>query len=341
MVRIAVVGFGYWGPNLARNFAETDGALLTAVCDAREDVLARAQKRYPGISVFKTFSELLEADVADAIVIATPTSSHAKLAIQAFEAGKHVLVTKPISSTAEEARQMIAAAAKAKRVLLVDHTFVYTGAVQKVRELVEDGSLGDLYYYDSVRINLGLYQHDVSVVWDLAVHDLSILTTWVPKRPRAVSCIAVGHVKGSPHDVGYLTLLYDDSFIAHVTVNWLSPVKVRRMLLGGTKKMVLFDDLDPEEKVKVYDRGITPIETVPGSGVIPVAYRRTGDIWSPQLDITEALRGEAEHFVRCITKGEKPRTDGASGLQVVEILETAEESLRQNGKAVELPASEK
>ena len=337
MIRVGVIGYGYWGPNIARNFAETPGAEVAAICDALPQALQTAKLRHPSATCTTRAEEVFDDPRIDAIAIATPVSTHAELAIKALERGKHVLLTKPIAESSESARRIIDAAERAKRVLLIDHTFVYMGAVRKVQSLIASGELGDLYYFDSVRVNLGLYQKDVSVLWDLAVHDLSILGAWLGRRPRSVSCVAAGHVEGHPKDVGYLTLLYDDTFIAHVHVNWLSPVKVRRTLLGGSKKMIVFDDLDPVEKIKIYDRGISesrdPVTHTRG----PLAYRRTGDVWMPQFDLTEALRVEAGHFIRCITEGEEPETNGRSALEIVEILEAAEQSMREEGKAVVLP----
>lgn len=336
MIGIGVVGYGYWGPNLVRNFAKTEGAELRAVCDTRPQVLEEAQARFPTVNCTTVFDDLLNSADIDAIVIATPVSTHAELALAALKAGKHLLVSKPLAGNSRDAARVVDEAERCGLVLLVDHTFVYMGAVRKVRELVASKQLGDLYYYDSVRVNLGLYQHDVSVIWDLAVHDLSIIGFWVPQRPIAVSCTGVAHVEGHPQDVAYVTLHYDNNFIAHIHVNWLSPVKVRRTLLGGSKKMVVFDDLDPVEKIKIYDRGITRRDDLTGSGLAPIAYRRTGDILIPQVDLTEALAVEAAHFIRCISDDEVPVTDGRSGLLIVQILEAAEESMRQKGAAVTL-----
>lgn len=335
-VRIGLVGYGYWGPNLARNFSDTPGAVVAAICDRREELLAAARRRYPAAAMLSDFGEMIDRQDVDAVVIATPTSSHTDLAIRAMERGKHVMVAKPLAANSKDAARAARVARERQRVLLVDHTFVYTGAVQKVKELVASGELGELYYFDSVRVNLGLFQHDVSVVWDLAVHDLSIIDAWVGRRPKAVSCIAVAHVEGHPHDVAYLTLLYEGNFVAHVHVNWLSPVKVRRTLLGGSKKMVLFDDLDPVEKIKVYDRGISKRGDMLGTDLVPIAYRRTGDVWIPQFDMTEALSAEAAHFLRCIHGTEQPRSSGASAVQIIEILEAAEESVKEQGRAIPL-----
>jgi predicted dehydrogenase len=333
-VRVGIVGYGYWGPNLARNFAELDTAEVVAICDTREKELARAGMRHPRARCVTEFDGLLGDQDIDAVVIATPVATHRDLAVAALRAGKHVLVTKPLAATSTDADEIVAAAREAGRVLLVDHTFVYMGAVQKIRSLVGSGELGTLYYFDSVRVNLGLYQRDVSVLWDLAVHDLSIIASLIDERPRAVSCIASAHLDGHPPDMGYMTLLYDSKFVAHVHVNWLSPIKVRRTLIGGSRKMILFDDLDPVEKIKVYDRGVTPREPLVGSGEIPIVYRRTGDVWIPQFDMTEALRVEAQHFVDCILNGAAPRTDGRSAADIVRILEAAERSAAEAGRAV-------
>jgi predicted dehydrogenase len=219
---------------------------------------------------------------------------------------------------------------------MVDHTFVYTGAVRKIREVVEAGDLGDIYYYDSVRVNLGLFQHDVSVIWDLAVHDLSILDYVLPARPRAVSATGVSHVSGEPENIAYLTLFFDEGLIAHVHVNWLAPVKVRRTLIGGSRKMIVYDDIEPSEKVKIYDRGISVSDqTTEGVYNMLVSYR-TGDMWAPKLDLTEALRLEVSHFLDCVARGERPLTDGEAGLRVVRIMEAATRSMREQGRPVEL-----
>ena len=336
MIRMAIVGYGYWGPNLVRNFSETKGAEVAVVCDLRPKVLEQVRTRYPQVRVTTNYEDVLNDDRIDAVALATPVATHASLAIGALQAGKHVLVEKPLAGNWVDARRVVEEAVRHKRVLMVDHTFVYMGAVQKIRQLVASGELGDMLYFDSVRVNLGLYQSDVSVIWDLAVHDLSILQCWIPRTPRAVSCVGVAHLEGHPVDVAYLTLFYEDNLIAHVHVNWLSPVKVRRTLLGGSKKMIVFDDLDPVEKIRVYDRGITKQEDLIGSGQIPIAYRRTGDVWMPQFDMTEALKVEAAHFVKCVTDGERPLTGGEAALQIVEILETAEESMRRQGQALPL-----
>jgi predicted dehydrogenase len=335
MIRVGVIGYGYWGPNLVRNFAETPGSQIAAVCDLTSERLALAQRRYPGIETTTCYGELVNGGDIDAVAIATPVSTHFELAMQALQAGKHVLVEKPLAATSEQALRLIDEADRRNRVLMVDHTFVYTGAVRKIRELVTSNGLGEIYYYDSVRVNLGLFQHDVNVIWDLAVHDVSIMDYVFPCQPCAVSATGVCHVPGQPENVAYLTMFFDDCLIAHIHVNWLAPVKVRRTLIGGSLKMIVYDDLEPSEQVKVYDKGIT-VNGKPEDIYEMLINYRTGDMWAPQLDRTEALRTEVLHFKRCIEEGEQPITDGEAGLRVVRILEAGTQSLAQRGRPVEL-----
>jgi predicted dehydrogenase len=306
-----------------------------AVSDLRPERLASVQARYPTVKTTTDHCDLFTDPTIDAIAIATPVSTHFELAMQALRAGKHVLVEKPLTATAEQAIQLIEEAARRDRVLMVDHTFVYTGAVRKIRELVASNGLGDIYYYDSVRVNLGLFQHDVNVLWDLAVHDLSIMDYVLPSRPCAVSATGMSHVPGEPENIAYLTLFFDGCLIAHIHVNWLAPVKVRRTLIGGSHKMIVYDDLEPSEKVKVYDKGITVNKNTESLYQMLVGYR-TGDMWAPQLDMTEALRTEALHFIQCIEGGERPITDGEAGLRVVQILEAATQSMAERGRLIEL-----
>jgi predicted dehydrogenase len=338
MIGIAVVGYGYWGPNLVRNLWDTPGAQLLSVCDLKRERLAGVQSRYPAVDITDNFSDILNDNRVDAVAIATPVSSHFDLALQALQAGKHVFVEKPIAATAEQAERLVDEAERRGLVLAVDHTFVHTGAVRKMRELVEDG-LGDVYYYDSVRVNLGLFQHDVSVVWDLAVHDLSIMDYVLPAKPVAVSATGVSHVAGEPENIAYLTLFFENTMIAHVHVNWLAPVKIRRTLVGGSSKMIVYDDLEPSEKIKVYDKGITLNGNGNGNGEkryqMMVGYR-TGDMWAPQLDMKEALGTELREFVTCIEGRKTPTADGHAGLRVVRILEAATKSIAQRGRVVEL-----
>jgi len=338
MIGVAVIGYGYWGPNLVRNFCETPGARLISVCDLRPERLEAVQARYPGVEITDDVEQVLRDPRVDAIAIATPVFAHFRLTMSALMAGKHVFVEKPMAATAEEARRMVDEAARRELVLAVDHTFVHTGAVRKMRELVENG-LGDIYYYDSVRVNLGLFQHDVSVIWDLAVHDLSILDYVLREKPVAVSATGMSHVAGEPENIAYLNLFFDNQMIAHIHVNWLAPVKVRRTLVGGSSKMIVYDDLEPSEKIKVYDKGITlngnPRKNGEKVYQMLVGYR-TGDMWAPQLDMTEALGRELREFVNCIENKETPTADGHAGLRVVRILEAASQSLAQRGRVIEL-----
>jgi predicted dehydrogenase len=339
MLGIGVVGYGYWGPNLVRNFQEGTASRVVRVCDQKPDRLALVNRRYPTIETGSDYRELLGDARVDAIVIATPVTSHFDLALAALKAGKHVFVEKPLTASSTQAERLIEEAEKRRLILQVDHTFVYTGAVKKIRELVADGSLGDLYYYDSVRVNLGLFQHDVNVIWDLAVHDLSIMDYIVRGKVAAVSATGTSHIAGQPENIAYLTIFFDSSLIAHLHVNWLAPVKVRRSLIGGSRKMVIYDDLEPSEKVKIYDTGITLANTPDSVYQMLVSYR-TGDMWAPKVDLTEALKTEAESFAQCVATGARPVTDGQAGLRVVEILQAASESMKDRGRPVEVAIRE-
>ncbi|GAB4341864.1 MAG: Gfo/Idh/MocA family oxidoreductase [Leptolyngbyaceae cyanobacterium] len=333
-VNIGVIGYGYWGPNLVRNFAETPGATVRTVCDAKPELLAKAQARYPSIQVTSNCEEMFADPNIDAVAIATPVSSHFALALAALKAGKHVLVEKPMTATTEQAMRLVEEADRRNLVLMVDHTFVYTGAVRKMRELIDKDELGKIYYYDSMRVNLGIFR-DVNVIWDLAVHDLSIMDYLLGTKPYGVSATGVSHISGQPENVGYLTMFFEDNVIAHIHVNWLAPVKVRQTLIGGNKKMIVYNDLEPSEKIKVYDRGIT-INNDPDSVYQALIGYRSGDMWAPQLDMTEALRVEGSHFIQCIKQSECPITDGEAGMRVVKILEAATQSIKKQGRLVEL-----
>jgi predicted dehydrogenase len=335
MISVGVIGFGYWGPNLARNFSEIDEGVLAAVSDRSETRLALARRRFPACRSVLDHHDILNDPGIDAVAVATPVSTHFPLVMEALAAGKHVLVTKPMASTSEQARAMIAAARRQSRVLMVDHTFCYTGAVRCIRDLIRQGELGDLLYYDSVRVNLGLFQHDVDVIWDLAVHDIAIMDHVLPFRPVEVSATGLGHFDGGRADISYVTFFFDPTMIAHAHVNWMAPVKVRRTLLGGTRKMIVYDDLEPSDKVKVYDKGVSIGSDAESVYSMLVSYR-TGDMWAPRLDLTEALRTECRHFVSCIEQGLTPETDGAAGLQVIRVLEAASLSMKDRGRPVRL-----
>jgi predicted dehydrogenase len=335
MIKVGVIGYGYWGPNLVRNFMEAPGSTVTAVCDQRRERLAYLEVRHPSIRGVSNCRELLDDPEIDAIAIATPVSSHFEWAMAALRAGKHVLVEKPLASNSREAIQLIDEAARRKRVLMVDHTFVYTSAVRKIRELIASNALGEIYYYDAVRVNLGLFQHDVNVIWDLAIHDLSIMDYVLPSRAVAVSATGISNIPGQPENVAYITLFFAKPQIAHVHVNWLTPVKVRHTLIGGSEKMILYDDLEPSEKVKIYDKGVTVSQSPEAVYEMLVSYR-SGDMWAPRLDASEALHTEALHFIDCIENNTKPVTDGQAGLRLVRMVEAAERSLRARGELVEI-----
>ena len=337
MIRIGVIGYGYWGPNLVRNFFETQSAQMVCVSDLRDDRLALVSSRYPTVKTTRDSRELIEDSSIDAVAIATPVSTHYDLALRALQQGKHVLVEKPLASDTNQAQHLMDIAQKHNRVLMVDHTFVYTGAVRKIRELVDSGGLGEIYYYDSVRINLGLFQHDVNVLWDLAVHDLSIMDYVLPFRPCAVSATGLSHVPGGPENIAYLTLFFEGSQIAHIHANWLAPVKLRQTLIGASRKMIVYDDLDQSAKIKVYDKGITlNNHQNPEKLYQMLVGYRTGDMLAPQVDGMEALRREIDHFLLCIQQQEEPITGGCAGLRVVEILEAASQSMAQRGRPVEV-----
>ena len=335
MIGIGVVGYGYWGPNLVRNFSEVAGARVTYVADLSKARLDAAASRYPGIKISTSPQDLIADPSVDAVVIATPVRTHFELAMAALKAGKHVLVEKPLTSSSEQATRLIDEAAARRLVLMVDHTFVYTGAVAKMRELTSTNELGDLYYYDSVRINLGLFQHDVNVLWDLAVHDLSIMDFVLGRQPVAVSATGLSHVKGQPENIAYMTMFFDDSLIAHVHANWLAPVKIRRTMLSGSRRMIVFDDLEASEKLKVYDRGISVNPSPENIYQMLIGYR-AGDMWAPQLSVREALGVEAAHFVDCIEHARTPLTDGIAGLRVVRMLEAATDSMAAHGRLVNI-----
>jgi len=332
MIRIGVIGYGYWGPVVARNFHAAEGCSLAAVCDKNPDALARAGKAHPGIFLTGDATELIRSPQLDAVAVITPVWTHFDFAKAALENGKHIFVEKPFTANSAQACELIDLALARKLQIMVDHTFLFTGAVRKIRQLVDEGVLGKLFYYDSSRVNLGLFQHDVNVVWDLAPHDLAIMNHLIRGEPQAVSATGQCHLNGL-EDLAYLTV-YFSGMLAHINVNWLSPVKVRTTLIGGEKKMVVWNDMEADEKVKVYDKGV---EIKNGQGVydLLVSYR-SGDMWAPKVDQTEALKLEATYFRDCIRSGQAPFNDGLAGLRVVRLLEAAGQSLKQRGRPVEL-----
>jgi predicted dehydrogenase len=337
MVRVAVAGAGYWGPNLIRNFAACPDTQLVAVCDRDEKRLAKALAGFPGVEGVTQFDELLARSDVDAVAIATPVDTHTPMGVAALQAGKHVLIEKPLASSVRDADQLISAAKQAGRVLMVDHTYVYSGPVQKIKQIIDSGEIGELYFIDSVRINLGMFQHDVNVVWDLAPHDLSILDYLLGRLPRSLSAFGTCHADGKREieDVAYLNLDFSDGLLASCHVNWLSPVKLRHFIIGGSRRSIVYDDLEPVERVKVYDRGISVNGDLEARRGVLVGYR-TGDVWSPHIPQVEPLAQLVSHFAECIREGKRPLTDGEAGLRIVRILEAAQRSIKAQGGRITL-----
>jgi predicted dehydrogenase len=335
MVRIGIVGYGYWGPNLVRNFAETAGLEVAGVVDLDPARLELVKRRFPSVRTTTDYRELLDDPSVDAIAVATPVHTHHALALAALRAGKHLWLEKPMAETAQQASELVDEAERCGRVLLVDHTFIYTSAVAKMAEIIRSGELGRIYYYDSIRVNLGLFQRDVSVIADLAVHDFSILDHLLGEHPIAVTASGTNHFPGTPENLAYVTLFYESGTIAHANVSWLAPVKLRRILIGGSRRMIVYDDLEPSEKIKVYDKGVDFTDDPRKIHEMRVGYR-TGDMWAPKLALTEALGVESLHFVDCIERGAVPRTGGTLGLRVVELIEAANRSMRDKGETVYL-----
>jgi len=332
---VGVIGCGYWGPNLLRNFSENETAELRWICDADPSRLAAMGRRYPAAQTTTDYQKLLADPKLDAVAVVTPVATHFSIGKQVLQAGKHLLVEKPLTATAREAEELIELAERNQRTLMVDHTFVYTGAVRKMKEIVSSGELGQLLYFDSVRINLGLFQPDINVLWDLAPHDLSIMDYLIERQPQAVSAIGSCHIKPGTENIAYLMMLFADDFIAHFHFNWLAPVKIRRTMIAGSSKMILYDDIEPTEKVRVYDKGVTTNRTGDREADYQrlVSYR-TGDVWAPKLDSTEALRYVAAEFLDSIRTARRPLTGGEAGLRVVRLLEAAQQSIKNAGQAV-------
>lgn len=331
MVKFGVIGYGYWGPNVVRNLDRLDEAQVIAVCDRDANARNKVKKAYPHVRVTADASELMTSTDIDAVAVVTPVWTHFELAKAALENGKHIFVEKPFASNTAQAEELIELAERKNLKIMVDHTFLFTGAVQKISQLLGEGALGKLYYYDSTRVNLGLFQHDINVVWDLAPHDLSIMDHLIQESPEAIVATGQTHLNGF-EDVAFITLYYPDKVIAHVNVNWLSPVKVRTTLIGGEKKMLVWNDLEADEKIKIYDKGVH-VTSREGLYNLLVNYR-SGDMWAPQIEQVEALHRELGYFVSCICSGEVPINDGKAGLRVVTMLEAASESLSKRGALV-------
>lgn len=332
MINIALVGYGYWGVNLLRNLTSIKNCNVVAVCESNKSRHAIINELYPNITVVSDYKDILSNTAIEAVVVATPVDSHYELTKKALQQGKHVLVEKPLTSSVETAEELVELARSKNLLLMVDHTFLYSGAVEKIKELVSSDTIGKLQYLDSTRINLGLIQSDINVLWDLAPHDLSILTAIMQEPPISVSANGISHIGTGIENIAYMTLHYASGFIAHFNCSWSSPVKVRTMLIGGDKKMIVYDDINPTEKIKVYDSGYV-YKTDEDKRKIKVDYR-VGDIHVPKISTHEPLRKMLEDFVYCIEKGTTPRSSCELGLQVVRVLEAAQTSIKNDGKKV-------
>jgi len=334
MIRIGVIGYGYWGPNIVRNFHTHESSEVVLVCDKSAKCQERLKKAHPSIPFTTDENEIIKSTKIDMVAVVTPVWTHYELAKAALENGKHVFVEKPFTCSVAQAEELIELADRKNLKIMVDHTFLFTGAVKKIRQLVDEGALGDLYYYDSLRVNLGLFQHDVNVIWDLAPHDLSIMDHVIREKPEAVVATGERHLNGV-EDVAFITVYFPKHIIAHINVNWLSPVKVRTTLLGGEKKMLVWNDLEVDEKIKVYDKGVSMSTNPANLHQLLVSYR-SGDMWSPQVEPVEALRAETAYFLECINENKTPFNDGVAGLRVVRILEAADKSVKSRGQVVTL-----
>ncbi|MDH3892028.1 MAG: Gfo/Idh/MocA family oxidoreductase [candidate division Zixibacteria bacterium] len=335
-MKVGVIGCGYWGPNLIRNFNALDDVEVAAVCDGRSERLDFIHRQFPAIKTLTgEADDILKATDIDAVIIATPVSAHYPLGMEALANGKHLFMEKPFTATTEQAESLINLGEQKNLQIMVDHTFIYTGAVQTIKRFIDDGELGELFYFDSVRVNLGLFQHDVNVIWDLAPHDVSIMDYLIDRPPIAIAATGVAHFENGIENIAYISTYYEGNLLGHIHVNWLAPVKVRKTLVSGSRKMVIYDDTEPSEKVKVYDSGVEIVEDKNAIYDLLVQYR-TGDMLAPKLDSTEALKLVSSEFYNAVNENRAPRTDGRAGLRVVRILEAANRSIRDNGRVVEL-----
>ena len=333
-MRIGVIGYGYWGPNIVRNFHSLDNCEVVLVADRNPKCESRLKKTFPAVGFTTDENQILTSSDIDVVAVVTPVWTHFELAKKALENGKHVFVEKPFTYSVAQGEELIELAARKNLKIMVDHTFLFTGAVRKIKELVDKKELGDLYYYDALRVNLGLFQHDVNVIWDLAPHDLSIMDYVIGEKPEAVVATGERHLNGV-EDVAFITVYFPKHIIAHVNVNWLSPVKVRTTLIGGEKKMLVWNDLEADEKLRIYDKGVSMSTNPSNLHQLLVSYR-SGDMWAPQVEQVEALRAETAYFIKCIEDDTKPFNDGEAGLRVVRILEAADRSIRTRGEAITL-----
>lgn len=342
MIKVGVIGYGYWGPNIARNISLTKSLKLQAICDVKEGRRVEASLTYPSAKIYSDAKELVFSDDVDVVAVVTPVYTHYELGKLALLSDKHLFMEKPFTSSVSQGERLVDIAQKRNLLIMVDHTFLFTGAVRKMKEVIDAGELGNLFFYDSVRVNLGLFQHDINVIWDLAPHDISIMDYLIPEKPKAVSAVGTRHFNNGYEDVAYITVYLNSTLLAHFHCNWLTPVKIRKTLISGDKKMLVWDDLSADEKVKVYDKGVELKNGYNNEGngskgiyELLVSYR-SGDVYIPKVDNTEALRLEMEYFADCIKKKQQPFNDGKAGLRVVKILEAANKSIKAGGRKIKL-----
>lgn len=334
MLNIGVIGYGYWGPNIVRNFCRIEKVKVVSLSDIDTNALKKAQKNYSHLKISNDYRDITSSPEIDAVAVVTPVFTHHEIVKHALENGKHVFVEKPFTSTVKEAEELIDLAEKKNLKIMVDYTFLFTGAVKKIKELIDKNILGDIYYYDSVRINLGLFQHDINVIWDLAPHDFSIMDYVLKEKPAAIIAHGIDHFNRKLENIAFVTVYFESNMIAHFNVNWLSPVKIRRTLIGGNKKMLVWNDLEADEKVKIYDKGVD-IKTKEGVYSLLVNYRST-DMYAPKIENIEALQHEAEYFIDCILNNKTPFNNGYAGLRIVKMLEASNRSLKNGGKLIKL-----
>ena len=333
-IRVGLIGYGYWGPNLARNFSAHAGSELAVICDTNPVRVELAHQSHPWARTTTCVDEVFEDSDIDLVVVATPPETHRDLGVRALRSGKHVLIEKPLATSVADALELVATAKECGRHLMVDHTFLFTGAVERMKRYVDEGELGELLYFDSTRINLGLFQSETNVIWDLAPHDISILLHLIDQPVKRVTAVGSSHVNTTVENIAYLTMQFDGHFLAHCHVNWLSPVKVRKTIVGGSRKMLVFDDMEASEKLKLYDSGADLVS--PDDVYQSYVEYRTGDILVPKLEKSEALAKECDHVLAVLAGKEQPISGGELGVEVVRVLEAAERSLRLGGIPVEL-----
>jgi len=330
MLNFGVIGYGYWGPNIVRSLTSIQGANVYAVSDINANVLKKVKERYSHIECFRDYKKIMKSKDIDVVAVVTPVSTHYSLAKKALECGKHIFVEKPFTATIKQAEELINIARRNNLKIMVDHTFIFTGAVKKIKEIIDDNVLGDIYYYDSTRVNLGLFQSDVNVIWDLAPHDFSIIDYVIKNKPQALVAHGVDHLGDGQENIAYITIYFSNKMIAHLNVNWLSPVKIRSTLIGGKKKMLVWNDIESDEKIKIYDRGIS-LKSKESINRLKIDYR-SGNMWSPRLDQMEALREEMKYLCQCIEEDLTPVNDGQAGLRNVKMLHLTNQSLKKGGK---------